>query len=920
MSPMETSRKRRRKPTLDKPRVRGLKNSPVALALPWISRIALLAVVVALPWCYGGVLGSTLKYAILGVMLSLATWLTSMVVEPHLRMPFPTAMVALLAAILLGIVQFMPNPRTFDHLGIPEAPLAEQPSVNGQVFHPEWLEAGPTDRFLLRTLNPAGTQHDLGLLVLSATVFFLSTRLFHSNQAFRWACIAVGASGGLVGFLGIAQVLAGGRRILWLANTGANGSPFGPFVNRNNGGGYMNLCLAAAFGFLFWAFTTPKRQHHHKKSRRASSPADIALREFEESAPHEPGAVEKSARFIGSIGAIQLWAIALVAILMASVVASLSRGAIVSLAAGLLAVGALIVLSLKRTAPAIGIAIVGVIAFALVASFGVTGMLQKRLVEAETQLTRGGRLAHWADALKTVRPSWFLGNGFGSYRHIYRPFQDRPGTEWYYHAENMFLEALVDGGALGLGLILLTLALVGGSVWLVIRRGASRNLIFTLVATFALVTQVTQSTVDFGLYIPSNALLLALIAGAITGKALSLPQRKGWENLLGFSMPRLFPISVVCGMFLLVRLTIAFSGTLVSSHVEDGQSKLVVRDFTDQTPSLDVDRAIGELEPALLAGFLDSEGQQFLGELYLQAYRLRRAEQLKELSSSEDAKAEIWRLTDPAVLHKQAVSYKLAGDDLAVERMRGDPLVSKWLRKAYDHFELASINCPLIGAVHLRKAELCFVAGSPLADRVHLQRVQRLSSSNHAIQYRAGLLHWNADRFDAALPCWRRSLELASDYEELIFTFALQRLSAAEINARMLPDSPEVLFRFARRLKELKRPESDYRPIFARAQKMLESDRALAGPERNFLEGQVLMENGHNDEAIQMLQKALAAKPEKVEWRMDLARLYLKQGLYIEANEQARICVKQHPDDYSVLQLWKEINQKIKLPDSAGSK
>src|SRR5207249_2266489 len=58
----------------------------------------------------------------------------------------------------------------------------------------------------------------------------------------------------LLGFVGVLQRASGAQEILWTIPLTDGGGPFSSFVNHNQAGGYLNMCLACSLILLPWAF------------------------------------------------------------------------------------------------------------------------------------------------------------------------------------------------------------------------------------------------------------------------------------------------------------------------------------------------------------------------------------------------------------------------------------------------------------------------------------------------------------------------------------------------------------------------------------------------------------------------------------------------------------------------------------------
>jgi hypothetical protein len=131
------------------------------------------------------------------------------------------------------------------------------------------------------SLNPAATRYELALLALAVSLFLLGSQVFTSRrtQSVLWGAFA--ANGALFAFYGLTQQLTWSGKIYGQYALSQGGHPFAAFVNKNNGAGYLNLCLAAALGYLLYAYTRSTSDHrsspHPLGSRTKPRPANIQL-------------------------------------------------------------------------------------------------------------------------------------------------------------------------------------------------------------------------------------------------------------------------------------------------------------------------------------------------------------------------------------------------------------------------------------------------------------------------------------------------------------------------------------------------------------------------------------------------------------------------------------------------------------------
>ena len=133
-----------------------------------------------------------------------------------------------------------------------------------------------------RSLYPAATREYLALLTLGMAIFVLASVHLVDRQSVVWFFGALGICGAAMYFFGLVQRLSWNGKFYWIFEPMNGGvQSFGPFVNRNNAGGLLNLCLAAGIGLLVWlhreqSWTTgtvaeqdEKRRGSHERSSRS---------------------------------------------------------------------------------------------------------------------------------------------------------------------------------------------------------------------------------------------------------------------------------------------------------------------------------------------------------------------------------------------------------------------------------------------------------------------------------------------------------------------------------------------------------------------------------------------------------------------------------------------------------------------------
>jgi hypothetical protein len=373
---------------------------------------------------------------------------------------------ALAAVAVLGALQSLSWPRTLASVLSPRhAALTGEGSAEGPV---------------LLSLAPDSSLRTALTWAAAAAVLIVSAVASRRRDRRRWLGAAVLAAA-------LFQVLYGAGRWVTRATeiwgVGVPGDPArlrGSFVNPDHLALYLEISLAIAFAWGWWALRRARRDvSAERRLLLAAPPVLVWLILF------------AGLAFTGSRGG-----------LAAAVFAAVAQGLLLAGAArrkGLAPVGALAVLA--------GMGVVA--AVNLQAGFG-------RLAATSVyEITWNARRVVYAATWDLWQGFPWLGTGLGAFRDSLALTQpaELPGTWWHAHSD--WLELLATAGLLGaaaflLGLVLLVVRLARG--WTADRRSEDRAAI--LAALGALVSLAIHESIDFGLTMPACAITLAALVGA----------------------------------------------------------------------------------------------------------------------------------------------------------------------------------------------------------------------------------------------------------------------------------------------------------------------------------------------------------------------------------------------------------------------
>lgn len=273
-------------------------------------------------------------------------------------------------------------------------------------------------------------------------------------------------------------------RFYWFRPNTQSVSPFGPFVNHNHFAGYMELLLFLPVGLVVTR------------------------------------GVRGEARLFYGFAA---------AMMGVAVIASLSRGGMVSVFAGLIfliVVNArlrkharqeyrrpLLSMSQGMAAVLIGIAIIAGIIW-----IG-AGPVIDRAAQSFDSEGLAGREWIWHDTLAMIKANPIVGVGLGAFQTAYPIYSNTDGSLVINAAHNDYLQVLADGGIIGGAIALWFLVLLFRALGRGMRSRDSLRTGLALGGGSGIFAILVHSLFDFNLQLPGNALLFLLMVAVLSRAA-----------------------------------------------------------------------------------------------------------------------------------------------------------------------------------------------------------------------------------------------------------------------------------------------------------------------------------------------------------------------------------------------------------------
>ena len=843
--------------------------------------------VVLAPWAFGAVDPPFEACLLAGIGLLALVQAARMVLTWEVSFR-PSGFAALLAGLFaLGLIQTLPLPQ-----GLLRT-LSPQTAELYEVLLPQEQETlsdgqpipAPSERGRTLSLYAGATRHYLSRLLAVVLLFLAVHNGYATAASLRRLAVAATLNGFALALFAIVQrVSSAGNQLYWTLTVPTE--CFGPFLCRNHFPFYLNLCLGLGLGWLGY------RLRGGPGAGGGWAWAELLQR---------PAA---------------LWAIGGLGLMAFSVLLSRSRGGVVALLAAAVYVGVVqLVQRRDRLRWDVALVLAGVVLL-LAVWFGFDAVTKRldSLWQGEALQQSRGPLWSMLWPLVPRFPVWGTGLGTFSYvESLPRTGAGDAGLQ-YEHAHNEYLEMWIEGGTLGLLLVLglTALALRAGyrTMWQFRDRPAGG---LALGASFALATAIVHSIGDFGLHIPAIVLLGTVIVAHLVRLERSDdagPSAESWSLRWAGAAP-----AILGGCVALVGVLVAVEGWRTwQVH----RLRLVGYAWLTAAEPQPHTRA---------AGFFVQAATLDPGKARLHW------EAGQSLLESAEEQVALWELHEDAALAVPWLVVPLAGTAPAgpgavlglptagsagaavvwaevVEREQ-QRLARDWVAPGLWHVVRARDLAPTFGGTHVRLAAYRDALDRADPPERYLQRAVLLVPADPELWYLSGLLAMLRDARETACQHWKRSLELSDRFLPEILGRASAWLGPEETAVRVLPEQPAVLLRAAAVLFPRPEDAAQRQQLYNRALAEYDRRKEPLDAEGRFLQAQLLWELQRRQEAVERLEQALERRPGRVDWRLTYAQWLVALDRWQEAREEVRGILLQQPGHEPARQLWQRISDHL---------
>ena len=764
-------------------------------------------------------------------------------------------------------------------------------------------------------MDVESTLGQVRLMVICLSALLLGCRYFRSPRDMVILLTTCTVNGSLIAFFGLIQKLTATRRtIFWTIELNAGGNPFGPFVNRNNCSGYLLMCLACALGLCTLVMS----------QRKTSGPVQMVSKEM----PFWRQFNFHLLFFVAELTATKIAVLMSIVLISTGIIGSLSRGGVASLFIGsMVTLGMYGVARRPKYSGFILLPLVGFV-FALTTWLNLSDQLMTRVERTDiVSFSSEGRLDTWTDTWPAVEQMGWFGSGLGSYGSVHRLYRSDKENFVYEYAENQFFQGLVEAGWPGLILFCLAWWFLYHYSSMCLFKGVSASTIAVgVTGIFLLSSQIPASIVDFGLYMPANAILLATLTGFIAFHAHSFSGRLKRANWLRFQAAN----SLVQAVLLIV-FAIGFL-CLLQFHRHAAQANamdVLYKELLNREHDLvKTDRMIKRVTEAS-KNAPSSKAMNYLGRLWIHRARLQFFESIQQgpdyqsgLALKTDTERKIiednlWKLTSLPWMQENAYMLNRDYSPFRARRFINSEFIRQNLPAARGYYDYSRRRRPLQPLAHLEVGKISGVLenGQDVGD-ADIERAIALAPANVNYRETAAKYYLQSGKVDEAAAHLRELLRLDPRSLKKILNLLAGRTGRTVVKVdeltvfnHVIPDNPASLYTYA---KDYLDSDSKVRAMVLEKADQLVGNPAAGDLEMAKLKAQIKLLMGDVDSSIDFLKLVLVSRPDDTQARFSLAKLLQKVGRLDESMEEVDYLLRLKPRNRGYNNLGKEIRAELR--------
>lgn len=738
------------------------------------------------------------------------------------------------------------------------------------------------------TLDREATRAGAVMFVTYALLFVVTTQWIQRTEDIERILGWIAMSAIAMAILGLAQFLLSNGKFLWFyehPSRDTYGSVKATFVNPN----HFAHFLALGIGPLLWLL--------RRSYLRTASETDESFGKRESTHGRDQlvkASLTIAAGFVAFAGLLSFSRAGCVVIVAASAVCLLvySRSAVKSYTYLLAIVCAIAFIG-------VGLTIFG-------------GEYLSRQMDTlwsgsfEEMDSQGNRRKLWSVVLDGIQDYPILGTGVGSHREVYPTYMKEYSPVEYTHAENGYLQILLETGATGLLLFTLGIGLALYWAWRAyVQCSAQSEWACWAPLVAGVLVSVIHSITDFVWYIPACMSLTVLLLACIC-RLSQLTAKSELRWMREVFLPRntwriVTPVLIVLAICL---VSDRLGPAMAAPHWDEYRMiSLAAKDVVLADVRANEERDSHDVEAATTTQSMIASLQRVLrwypnhprANLRLAALQLRYFEHQQRRSDNAMGLAQI---RDAAIVSRFP---SREAQEKWLEAAIGNNLSN--LFSALSHTLRGLKASPLQGQAYLYLAELSFLEGQgDNAKSAYIEQALRLRPHEGSVLFAAGREAALSGDIEVALKHWRTAFRQGPVYQRQVIDRLGTQLPAPFFLTFFEPDlgGMKCLYRHYR---DHNLPE--HMQILGEALAPQLEEMAIGGSDDRSANlwrdaHNIYLNLGNHRRAIECIRQAVALHPYDYRLHYNLAQRLLEQEAYDEAIEEFRWCMRRKPDDKSV--------------------
>ena len=742
-------------------------------------------------------------------------------------------------------------------------------------------------------MAPSATRYELARYWVVYAFLLVGMFGLSTERRRRFFFGLVVTNGSLVAFFALIQRLSWNGKIFWIIEAPRH-IAIGPFVNKNNGAGYLLLVLAVAMAGI---------------SRQAAKNTKELNR---------LGFIDRFRLRFGSVlndNGLILQYFALT-ILWLGILISLSRGAFAG--AVIATFVTLVTIWRQRLWGTMSILVLSIaFAWALISWSQQTTGVSDRIstITDSASALESSRFLHWGDDLRMANDFLTTGTGLGAYQFANRPYKSFLLDATHLYSENQYLESLIVGGVAGLALLFAFLVVAWTAVRDLAKNKSLRSKHIAALGTFALVGQMVAGFFDFALYNAANGILMATLIGIVLGCGAQIagPNRTtgAYQTRMTLGYRTWIVISLVLGVLSVAELGLRSN---VERAMHWSRRKITVRDAGPALSRTGLDQEIDQLQTALDWYPDHPFGHSRLANLQTMRFRLALFDELKSFSGENLNEDVVWAYTDPFIVSSKLRDNSGASSGVITEH----PLYATHLVPAWNSLLRARDVAPMSPHVHYLMALLEPVVKPGDVDAMrHVQRLAFLAPLDPELLFNSGMMIAQAGDRNKGLEWIRKAASLEQEVPAHVATFAKAYLSPNEFVNLILPADPKIILQVVGDYFTEVDDENWRVALGTRAADLLQGKTGeSAGPSELYQLGLAYSYRGQAAKACEYYESAIKREPGVSLWRLAYAKSLVAMGDTSSAMREAKLSLRLNPKNWRAKKFITSLKREMRKATS----